>query len=1469
MKEEKNPKEYIPLQEAAKYCHYSQEYLSLRARQGKLRSLKFGRNWVTKKEWLEEYEKKVKEFNSQKNNKNNHKKELLIFKKKQPTPLLRWGFLTALVFVLFFSSLIFGKDSFKNIYPSLKDFSYKSFNISDAYVKKFNEKADNFLGTFNKLGMAEAREAGGGVFKNYFSWFQEKITGLGRKIVQGHSDTNESIEDGLKNSVFSVSRRILGISKKIGQGYIATNNFIENKISTAINWLSESGKRIVEKIKGGFSNFAKTWRSPSEISVPGEKIVEKTTIKEVEVERITRIEPIKEITKIIKTIDEGSLKKIQATFSLWGDEILNLKKTDENLKTEVATKSTYSNFNDGTPATGSTTIATVGTITGGIWQGNTIGTFWGGTGQNFSLVPQGSIIYFSGAGNMATLAPGAAGQALITGGLGANPVWGAAGLASFARTVTKTVCAFNSLDTANCDYLCDGVNDHVQIQVAIDALPATGGEIRLLDGTYNVEVTINLDTNQTIRGNGKNTILTTSTADLVFLSAVGGAGTEKTGIAITDLQIDGGAGGISDAGIFFNYVDYSFIQNIYSRRHTSGAGSHISGVHLLNSDFNQIVNNTCQGNGVGIRFITSTNNIVSGNTCQGNIDAGIYFYTSTNNTISGNTCQGNDFTGIFLDTSANNIVSDNTLTENSQDTTNDSDDIYLGASDYNNIQGNTCRAGALVNKPRYGINIDDAASDGNLVINNDIYNDAFGTSSLNDSGTGTIKYGNRTGTGATEEYIFNVKATSANTALTVTQISTGKITDLIGDAITTGTGLSVSVDGLTTGTGVDISSTSTVGTGASSTKLLNLARSGANANASHTAYGLYSSVTNTGTTSTNIAGYFSASGAINNYGLIVNAGNVGIGITTPTGKFHAIAPDGTNNTGFSFIIDNQETSSDHGNTLLVKGGAHNSSQSTLEVQDKNGNIDFVVRGDGNVGIGGETSPAAKLEVAQTDAANDEAIIIDTEESTSTQNIFSIISDVGGNETTVFNIDADGLITNGIWSGTAITVAKGGTNLTTIAAGSILAANALDTLSAVTSVADLKVLQNNAGAISWASTTGTGSVVYSISPTITSAGASPALTVTQSSTGNIATLTGDSITTGIGLELSVDGLTTGTGLDISSTSTAGTGASSTKLLNITRSGANSNASHTAYGLYSSVTNTGTTSTNIAGYFSVSGATNNYAAIFENGNVGIGTTEPDRRLDILDASNAQLRLTQADSSVYNEFQSKATTGDLEVTTAGTGKNIVFLDNTLKVCEGNACPAITGQAGTGDLIIENQAYFSGDKIIYPNDAGWTRPKRSIILTASGAIPPTAGGAAQTKIDGTNQTYYALEYDADSDEAAYWQWAMPDSYDDGTIDITYYWTAAANTNNVVWCFQARGVSAGEAVDAALSASICETGAAPGTTQYLVSTTESAAASNFTKGEEVAFKVFRDADNGSDTMAGDARLLKVKIEYSVSQETD
>ena len=392
---------------------------------------------------------------------------------------------------------------------------------------------------------------------------------------------------------------------------------------------------------------------------------------------------------------------------------------------------------------------------------------------------------------------------------------------------TYVVAASDAPDSwkLRADTLCTGTNDHLNIQGAIDA----GYDVLLSPGTFNVEVSLALDSYNFLRGCGRGSILTTTTANLDIITAIGGSGTEKVGILLADFCIDGDAGGeTNDVGILWTYVDDSEIRNVISidngesgiELYTSDYnritdnfcnGNTQIGIYLYESSGNTIASNVCQGNsqdGIGITDCVQ-GNIVSDNVCQGNTQNGILIdnsdygtvvgntcldngYCGVNantgssyNSITGNTCKGNTYYGIGIDTSClsisavgnnctgntlsgiaingaeNNVVSSNTcrlnnrhgieldtsnnnliignnLTENSQGTTNTYDDIYLEASDYNLIQGNICRAGDETPKPRYGINISGATCDGNKVINNDLYDDGFGTGAYNNDGTGTI-----------------------------------------------------------------------------------------------------------------------------------------------------------------------------------------------------------------------------------------------------------------------------------------------------------------------------------------------------------------------------------------------------------------------------------------------------------------------------------------------------------------------------------------------------------------------------------------------------------------------------------------------------------------------------------------------------------------------------------------------------------
>ena len=95
----------------------------------------------------------------------------------------------------------------------------------------------------------------------------------------------------------------------------------------------------------------------------------------------------------------------------------------------------------------------------------------------------------------------------------------------------------------------------------------------------------------------------------------------------------------------------------------------------------------------------------------------------------------------------------------------------------------------------------------------------------------------------------------------------------------TGPAASITDSASASGNLLNLTTTSTVA--GSNDKALNITVSGANSTAAVTRYGAFSNVTSTGVTSTNVGGSFSASGAANNYGLLVPAGRVGIGNTAP------------------------------------------------------------------------------------------------------------------------------------------------------------------------------------------------------------------------------------------------------------------------------------------------------------------------------------------------------------------------------------------------------------------------------------------------------------------------------------------------------------------------------------------------------------------------------------------------------------
>ena len=135
-------------------------------------------------------------------------------------------------------------------------------------------------------------------------------------------------------------------------------------------------------------------------------------------------------------------------------------------------------------------------------------------------------------------------------------------------------------------------------------------------------------------------------------------------------------------------------------------------------------------------------------------------------------------------------------------------------------------------------------------------------------------------------------------------------------------------------------------------------------------------------------------------------------------------------------------------------------------------------------------------------------------------------------------------------------------------------------------------------------------------------------------------------------------------------------------------------------------------------------------------------------------------------------------------------------------------------------------------------------------------------------------LDFDASTQEYAQFSVAMPKSWNGSTITAEFYWTTTAtDTDACIWGIQGLTVSNDETIDQVYgTAQLATDNVISGAEEVLISPTTNAvtlAGGTPAAGDLAFFQVYRDADDGSDTMAEDARLIGVKIHYTTNAATD
>ncbi len=192
--------------------------------------------------------------------------------------------------------------------------------------------------------------------------------------------------------------------------------------------------------------------------------------------------------------------------------------------------------------------------------------------------------------------------------------------------------------------------------------------------------------------------------------------------------------------------------------------------------------------------------------------------------------------------------------------------------------------------------------------------------------------------------------------------------------------------------------------------------------------------------------------------------------------------------------------------------------------------------------------------------------------------------------------------------------------------------------------------------------------------------------------------------------------------------------------------------------------------------------------------------------------------------------------------------------------------GTGGPSDLSASQLA------AILAGSAVDVKGKQTIWIPASAMIARTSNGPATgTAESATNKIMQAtLDFDAAADEFAQFQIAMPKGWNESTVTAQFVWLAG-NTGNVVWGCQGVCISDDDALDAAFGTAQTVTDGVTATSDVMISAETAAItlAGTPAAGDLAVFQVYRDADNGSDTLAVDAKLLGVRLFYTIDAATD
>lgn len=263
---------------------------------------------------------------------------------------------------------------------------------------------------------------------------------------------------------------------------------------------------------------------------------------------------------------------------------------------------------------------------------------------------------------------------------------------------------------------------------------------------------------------------------------------------------------------------------------------------------------------------------------------------------------------------------------------------------------------------------------------------------------------------------------------------------------------------------------------------------------------------------------------------------------------------------------------------------------------------------------------------------------------------------------------------------------------------------------------------------------------------------------------------------------------------------------------------------------------------------------YDHVFDFGGGGGGT--------VTSVSGTSNRITSTGGTTPVIDISASYVGQASITTIGTLSSGTVPGTLVSNTPAGSIAATTGQAAINELDTEKLAATAttiGAQDLYIGSvAMWPR------------VTNGCASLAQTEMSTSLFNVQSLDFDQTTQEFAQMQFVMPRNWNNGTVTATVYWTAESGSGGVVWGISGGAYSNDDALTVALGTAQTVSDTFITANDLHITSTSSAITLAGTPADAdfIAIQISRNPADGSDTLNADAKLLGIRLVFTLDAGT-